>query len=120
MIKKVHYYVYERKTECYKGIDGNDVQHTRTARVVKKEKVSELVNSLLKSAPLYLKHRSCEPCEPILKERFSGKYIELDFSENLTLRPKHELRSQPISLGSSILCIVQFFFNQVIPIFITI
>ena len=28
----------------------------------------------------------------ILKERFSGKYIELDFSENFALRPKHEVQ----------------------------
>ena len=56
--KEVHYCVYERKTECYKGKDGNDVQYTRTARVDKKEKVSELVNSLIKNTPRYLKHRS--------------------------------------------------------------
>ena len=56
--KEVLYYVYERKTECYKGKDGNDVRYTRTARVDKKEKVSELVNSLLKNAHHYLKHRS--------------------------------------------------------------
>ena len=52
--KEVHYYVYERKTECYKVKDGNGVQCTRTARVFKKEIVFELVNSLLKSAPRYL------------------------------------------------------------------
>ena len=89
--KGVHYYVYERKTECYKGKDGNDAQYTRTARVDKK------VNSLLKNAPRYLKHRSyvenMNQVLPILKERFSRKYIELDFSENLGLRPKHEVQS---------------------------
>ena len=43
--KDVHYYVYERKTECYKGNNGNDVRYTRTARFDKREKVTELVNS---------------------------------------------------------------------------
>ena len=50
--KEVHYYVHERKTECYKGKEGNDAQYTKTARVDKKEKVSELVNSLLKTHPV--------------------------------------------------------------------
>ena len=50
--KEAHYHVYIQKTECYKGKEGNDVQHTRTARVDKKEKLSELVNSLLKTHPV--------------------------------------------------------------------
>ena len=33
----------------------------------------------------------------MLKERFLGKYIELDFSENLALRPKHEAQSAQFS-----------------------
>ena len=99
--KEVHYYVYERKTEGYKGKDGNDIQYTRTERVDKKEKVSELVNSLQKNANRYLKHRSyvdnVNHVLPIFKERFSGKYIELDFSENPALRPKHEVQSAHFS-----------------------
>ena len=99
--KDVHYYVYERKTECYKGNNGNDVQYTRTARFDKNEKVSELVNSLLKNSSRYLKHRpfgnNVNHVFPILKERFSEKYIELDFSENLALRPKNEVQSADFS-----------------------
>ena len=34
---------------------------------------------------------------PILKERFRGTYIELDFSENLPLRPKYEVQSDHFS-----------------------
>ena len=99
--KEVHYYVYERNTECYKGKDGNDVQYTRTARAGRKEKVSDLVNRILKNAPRYLRHISyvdnVNHVLPIHKERFSGKYIELDFSENLALRPKHEVQSTHFS-----------------------
>ena len=51
--KEAHYYVYKQKTECYKRKEGNDVQYTRTARVDKKEKLSELANSLLKMHPLF-------------------------------------------------------------------
>ena len=43
--KEVHYYAYEQKTECYKGKGLNNVQCTRSVRVDKKEKVSELVSS---------------------------------------------------------------------------
>ena len=34
---------------------------------------------------------------PILKERFRGKYIALDFSENLALLPEHEVQSAHFS-----------------------
>ena len=33
----------------------------------------------------------------MLKDEFKGKYIELDFSENLALRPKHEVHSAHFS-----------------------
>ena len=60
--------------------------------------LSELVNSLLKNALRYLKHRSyvdnVNHVLPILKERLK-KY--LDFSENLALRPKHEVQSAHFS-----------------------
>ena len=29
---------------------------------------------------------------PMIRESFPGKYIELDFSENLALKPKHEVQ----------------------------
>ena len=50
--KEVDYCVYERKTECYKGKEENDVQYTRIATVDKKDKISELVKSLLKTDPV--------------------------------------------------------------------
>ena len=85
------YYAYERKLECCKGKDG-DVQHTRTVRVDKKNKVSIIVDRLLQNSARYLKHRSyvynVGRVLPILKDGFNGKYIKLALSENLALRPK--------------------------------
>ena len=95
--KEVCFYSYERKMESYKGKDGQDVHYTRTARVDKKEKLSVAVDNLLQISSRYLKHRSyvenVNIVFPMLKEGFSGKYIALDFSENLALRPKHEAQS---------------------------
>ena len=34
---------------------------------------------------------------PMIRESFSGKYIELDFSENLALNPKHEVQDAHFS-----------------------
>ena len=49
----------------------------------------------------YLKHRTyvdnCTSVFPLLKESYSGKFIELDFSQNLSLRPKDEVQSAHFS-----------------------
>ena len=47
----------------------------------------------------------------MIQESFSGKYNELNFSENFALKPKHEFKML-ISQESSILFIVQLL-NQV-------
>ena len=99
--KEVCFYSYERKTESYKGKDGQDVHYTRTSRVDKKEKLSVVVDNLLQISSRYLKHRSyvnnVNVVLPMLKEGFSGNYIGLDFSESLALRPKHEAQSAHFS-----------------------
>ena len=43
---------------------------------------------------------------PVLKEHYDGKYIELDFSQNLSLRPKMK-SNLPTSVASSSLYIAQ-------------
>ena len=87
--KEVCFYSYERKTESYKGKDGQGVHYTMTARVDKKEKISVVEDNLLQIFSHYLKHRShvdnVNIVLPMLKEGFSGKYIEMDFSEKLPL-----------------------------------
>ena len=49
----------------------------------------------------YLKHRTyvdnCTSVFPLLKESYSGKFIELDFSRNLSLRPKDDVQSPHFS-----------------------
>ena len=49
----------------------------------------------------YLKHRTyvdnCTSVFPLLKESYSGKFVELDFSQNLSLRPKDAVQSAHFS-----------------------
>ena len=49
----------------------------------------------------YLKRRTyvdnCTSVFPLLKESYSGKFIELDFSQNLSLRPKDAVQSAHFS-----------------------
>ena len=58
--------------------------------------VSIIVDRLLQNSARYLKYRSfvdnASCVLPMLKNGFNGKYIELDFSENLALRPKNEVK----------------------------
>ena len=56
--KEVCFYSCERKTESYKGKDGQEVHYTRTAREDNKKKLSVVVDNLLQMSSRYLKHRS--------------------------------------------------------------
>ena len=76
--KEVCFYSYERKTESYKGKDGQGVHYTMTARVDKKEKLSVVENNLLQIFSRYLKHR-CMLTIFILFYQCSKK----DFQENI-------------------------------------
>ena len=95
------YYTYERKTESYEGKEGKEVKYTRPARVDKKDEVSVLVATLIQNSERYLKHRSyadnVNSVLPMKRIGYKGKFVELDFSENLALRPKHEVQSAHFS-----------------------
>ena len=93
--KKSSYYIFEIKTESFTK-NGKITEYSRTARVDKKEKVCEIVKKLLDRSESYLRHRfhvdNIEAVLPMIRENFSGKYIELDFSENLVLKLKNEVQ----------------------------
>ena len=56
---------------------------------------------ILDGGEKYLEHRSyvanCSTIFPLMKDGYEGKYIELDFSQNLALRPKHVVQSAHFS-----------------------
>ena len=67
----------------------------------KKEEVSVIAQKLISIKDSYLKHRShvdnINKVFPIVKESFQGTYIELDFSENIAIKPKFEVQEAHFS-----------------------
>ena len=86
--------VYEKVTESYIGKAGVPVEYSRTARVDDCKPVKYLVQTTLENDCKYLKHWSyvdhCKTALPLMKENYNGKFIELDFSRKLPLRPTSE------------------------------
>ena len=95
--KEVCYYVFETEEEGYIK-NGERKTCTRIARVDKKETFNEVVKKLLSQSNIYLLHRShvdnIAKVFPLIRETFNGCYIELDFSENLAMKPKFEARTK--------------------------
>ena len=120
--KEVCFYSYERKTESFKGKDGQDVHYIRTARVDKKGKLSVVVDNLLQNSSRYLKHRSYVDMLILFYQ-----CLMKDFQENIynwifqrTLHcDQNTRRSQRTFSGSNTHFIVQFF-AQEMPSFTTI
>ena len=108
--KECKYYEYRRVVESYIRKNGKRIECTRSARVDLSEPFFKLVEKLRELGDNYLKHRTnvnnISSVFPILKENYDGKYIELDFSQNLSLRPKMK-SNLPTSVASSSLYIAQ-------------
>ena len=99
--KLCKYYTYRRVQESYIGKEGKPVEYTRTSTVDECKAVNDIVKLILDGGENYLKHRSyvdnCSTIFPLMKDGYEGKYIELDFSQNLALRSKHEVQSAHFS-----------------------
>lgn len=99
--KLCKFYYYQRVVESYIGKEGKPVEYTRTARVDDQKPVCHIVNLIKDGSIKYLKHRTyvdnCSNVFPLMKDTYTGKFIELDFSQNLALRPKHEVQSAHFS-----------------------
>ena len=94
------YYVFEKKTEsCVK--DGTEKSHERTTRVNKTDKVSTIVEQLVNSGANYLRHwehvDNIPAVLPNIKERHTGRYIKMNFSENIALKTKQEVQEAHFS-----------------------
>ena len=98
--KETSYYIFGMKTETYVK-NGIEKSYERTTRLDKKDKVSDIVEQLIKLGPPYLKHRqhvaNVNTVIPKIRERHEGKYIELDFSENIALKTKSEVQEAHFS-----------------------
>ena len=91
--KEVCHYVFETKEESHIK-NGERKTYTRTAKVDKKETVNEVVKTLLSQSNTYLRHHShvdnIAKVFLLIKETFNSCYIELDFSQNLAMKPKFQ------------------------------
>lgn len=99
--KLCKYYYYDTVTESYIGKQGIPIKYTRTARVDDTKPVLHLVKLIRDESKNYLKHRTyvdnCSNVFPLMKDAYDGKYIELDFSQNIAIRPKFEVQSAHFS-----------------------
>ena len=90
-----------RVTESYIGKEGKPVEYTRTARVDDTKPIKHLVNLTKDGSKKYLKHRTyvhnCSNVFPLTKDASCGKFAELDFLQNLAIRPKLEVQSAHFS-----------------------
>ncbi len=93
----VMYHSYERVDETYTKRDGTPGTYTRVTRVDHHLPLKEIVQKILTVADAYLKHRTyvdnISSTLPKLKGVYEGRYIELDYSQNLALRPKDEVQT---------------------------
>ena len=91
------YHSYERVQETYTKRDGTPGCYTRTTRVEHHLPIKDISLKILDVADVYLKHRTyvdnVTTILPELKAGYEGKYIELDYSQNIALRPKDEVQS---------------------------
>ena len=93
--KATSYYLFEKKTETYMKND-EEKSYEQTTRIDKGHKVNNIVQQLVDSGDSHLRHQrrfdNVVTVLPKIKERHTGKYIEVDFSENITLKAKNEVQ----------------------------
>ena len=95
---KLHkFYKYQRIVESYIRKEGKPVEYKRTARIDDIKPVKHLVSLIKDVSKKNKNHRSyvdnCSNVFPLMKDAYKGKDIELDFSQNLVIRPTLEVQS---------------------------
>ena len=95
-VKEINYNVFQKKEECYVK-NGKEVKYSRTARVQKKESVFEIVRRMVDAGQVYFRHQShvenINIIFTVLKQSFKRNFIKLDFSENISEKPKWEVHT---------------------------
>lgn len=73
------YYTYRSVEESYISKEGKSVEYTQTSRVTECKPASNIVKFMLNGDEKYLKPSSfVGTAPPLIKDRYKGKYIELD------------------------------------------
>ena len=99
-ISEVSFYIFEKKEETYFK-NGIEKSCERVAHIDKKIEVKEVAKTLIEQDGSYLRHRShianIKNTLPLIRESFNGKYIEMNFSENIAMKPKFEVQDAHFS-----------------------
>ena len=98
--KSVNYYVFETVLETYVK-QGKTRSYTRTTRVDKNKAVSDLYSHFISNGERYLYHRrvvdNINSKLPKIRVSFPGKYLEMDPSQNISLKTKNEVQTAHFS-----------------------
>ena len=94
------FYVFEKKEETY-FINGIEKSYEGVPCIDKKMKIKEVAKTLTEQCGSYLKHRlhvaNIKNTLPLIRESVNGKHIDLDFSENIAMKAKFEVRDAHFS-----------------------
>ena len=95
-VKICKYYQYKRPEERYIGKEGKRIEYIKTTRTDHSEPVNKIVAKLSEAGDKYIKHRPyvdiCNAVFTLMKETYIEKFVELDFSQNISVRPKDEIQ----------------------------
>ena len=98
--ENVNYYIFESVLQDYVK-EGVTKTYTRTTRVDKNESVCDIYADYVASGEHYLSHLSIvDNIKAVLlkiRESFTGKYIEMDFAQNIALKTKDEVQTAQFS-----------------------
>ena len=100
--KETSYCLFEKKTDTNIK-NGEEKSYERTTRIDKSDKVSCIVQQLVDSGGSYLRHRkhvkNIATIFPKIRERErqKGRYIEIEFSENIAIKTKSEVQEAHFS-----------------------
>ena len=96
----VTYYVFETVLETYVK-QGKTKSYTRTTRVDNNEPVSDLYSHFISNTERYQYH--CTVIDnirsklPKIRESFPGKYLDMNFSQNIALKIKNDFQTAHFS-----------------------
>ena len=95
------YYTAEKVPTVYYNKQGKKCEYMRVARVNKSATLQELYTKLEDIAVEYLLHRHSVVADRVfwahMSETLEQPYIHMDYSQNIALKPKHEVQSQHYS-----------------------
>ena len=94
-MSEVSFYISKKKEKTYFK-NGTEKSYKRVARIGKKMKVKKVAKTSAEQGGSYLRHRShvanMKNTLPLICELSNRKCIEMDFSDNIAMKPKFEVQ----------------------------